>query len=137
MKCTRSDVTTAIAALPEKFVRYKMFERVVTMSASTPSRAQLARTASWRRLSAALGAYDMNRRQQLFERCECGSSAGSLLLRGGIDDDDGWRFDDGRRSSLLGRLHLTSQLCDGLLEVGIVTRERQRRTVVHQRLFEL
>jgi hypothetical protein len=78
----------------------------------------------------------MDRRQQVFERCKGGSRSGSLLLRGGIDDD-GWRFDNGRRSGLLGRLHLTSQFCDGLLEVGIVAREAQRRTVVHQRLFEL
>src|SRR5215831_14154463 len=113
-----------------------MFERVVTISASTPARLQLARTASWRRLSAALGACDMDRRQQLFERGEGGNGPGTLLLGDAIDDSDG-RVVDGldcgdleRRCDswfALGRRHLARQFRDDLFEVGIVPGEGQCR----------
>jgi hypothetical protein len=77
----------------------------------------------------------MDRRQQLFERGERGKRPGVLLLGGGIDDD-GWRIDNGRRSGLFERLHLPSQFCDGLFEIGIVPREGQRRAVLHERILE-
>src|SRR5438876_2856426 len=81
MNCTRSGVTTAIAALPLKFVRYSTFDRDVTISASTEARAQASRTASCRRLSAALGACDMDGGQELFEGLDGGFRAGNFWIR--------------------------------------------------------
>ncbi len=55
----RSGVSTAIAELPVKFVRYRMLDRDVTTSASTPAPARVT-DGVVRRLSAALGACDMD-----------------------------------------------------------------------------
>src|SRR6267143_1136245 len=86
MKCTRSGVSTAVAELPVKFVRYRMFDRDVTMSASTAMRAQALRTASCRSLSAALGACDMDCGQELFEGSDSGGCVGMFLFDRGFDD---------------------------------------------------
>ena len=148
MKWRRSPVTMAIAALPEKFVRYRMFDRVVTISASTPARLHAARTASWRRLSAALGACDMDGGQHPLESGDSGERSKARLLGCGIHDDRGSVVDrrvvreleygrflrrrskrDGNRRS---RLDLALQLGNRLFEIRVMPNERQRRAVLKQ-----
>src|SRR6476660_4941629 len=68
MKNSWSAVRTTIAALPVKFVRYRMLGNDVTMSASSRCAASDWRTIWWRRLRAAVGAYDMNGLEPLLER---------------------------------------------------------------------
>src|ERR1700722_12513073 len=72
MKCRRSAVSTTVAALPAKLVRYRMFGSEVTTSASRERAAQAARTVWWRRLSASDGACDMDGGEPRFE---CGQRA--------------------------------------------------------------
>src|SRR5258708_12952777 len=60
MKYTGSAVSTTIAELPVKLVRYRILGSDVTTSASSPREASCSRTAWWRRLSAGLGACDMD-----------------------------------------------------------------------------
>jgi len=124
-----------------------MFDRDVTMSASTEARAQAWRTASCRRLSVALGACDMDRGQELFEGGDGGNCMGTFLFYRGIDR----RGRRGRRRSvhqeLLGRLlegeavggvrgrfrlHLSRQVGDRLLEIRIVPREGERGAVLRE-----
>src|SRR5205823_12122165 len=130
--------------LPAKLVRYRMFDRDVTIRASTPARADAARTASCRRLSAALGACDMDGGQELFERGDGGESLHTrhiddrdyrgrrrmnqeflrgLLEREAVDGMGGWLGFD-----------LPRQIGDRLLEIGIVARDGERRAVLRQRL---
>src|SRR5437667_12669595 len=68
MKWTWSAVSTTIAELPVKLVRYRMFGSDVTTSASSPRAAIAARTASCRRLSVRLGADDMDGVEEALER---------------------------------------------------------------------
>src|SRR3954469_15057483 len=63
-----------------------MLDRDVTMRASTPARAEAARTASCRRLSAALGACDMDGGEKVFER---GDGGEGLRLTGIYYGDHG------------------------------------------------
>src|SRR5229473_1709407 len=67
MKYTRSAVSTTIAELPVKLVRYRILGSDVTTSASSPREASCSRTAWWRRLSAGLGACDMDGVEPLLE----------------------------------------------------------------------
>src|SRR5438270_12927956 len=104
-----------------------MFERVVTISASTFARVQARRTASCRRLSASLGACDMDGVQEFFEggdhridlwrRRRC---VDEKLLRGLLEGQTlggvGGRL----------RLDLAGQIVDGLFEIRIVTRNGER-----------
>src|SRR4051812_35880251 len=104
MKWTRSAVTTTAAALPVKLVRYRMFDRDVTASASTPAAAQACLTASCRSLSAALGACDMDGTQKLFERGDGGERVLAGLPYRGV----------GRRRGRRGRVN--QEFLRGLLE---------------------
>src|SRR5215471_13836459 len=60
MKWTPSGVNTTMAELPVKLVKYRIFGSDVTTSASSPRAAQSSRTARCRRLSASVGACDMD-----------------------------------------------------------------------------
>src|SRR5580704_4466702 len=68
MKCRRSAVSTTVAALPVKLVRYRMFGSEVTTSASRERAAQASRTFWWRRLSASAGACYMDGGEPRFQR---------------------------------------------------------------------
>src|SRR5437764_42777 len=114
MNCTRSGVSTTIPALPEKFVRYNTFDRDVTISASTEARAQASRRASCRRLSAALGACDMDGGQELFEGLDGGASADGFWIR----------LRNRGRSRRSGRMD--KELLRGLLERQALRRVRRR-----------
>src|SRR3990172_8038789 len=67
MNQTLPGVRTRMPALPAKLVRKRTFDRDVTTSASSPRTAIAVRTVCNRGLSAALGAYDMDGVQPLFE----------------------------------------------------------------------
>src|SRR5438477_7092251 len=151
MKWTTSGVTTSIAELPAKFVRYRMFEREVTISASTFARAHASRTASCRRLSAALGACDMDGGQKLFESGDSGFGVCALRVHGDVRRRRlfDWRRRWRRRGRVYQkflcrllegeafgsvcrrfRLDLAREVRDRLFEVGIVAGERKRRAVL-------
>src|SRR5438874_4719981 len=101
MKWTRSAVSTAIAELPVKLVKYRMFGSDVTTSASSPRAAIAARTASCRRLSVLLGADDMDGVEEALERRD--GQQGSIAKRIGTDnrlgDNRPWRGNGDRRRS--------------------------------------
>src|SRR3954465_10056964 len=103
MKWMRSAVTTAIAALPVKLVKYRMLDRVVTIRASTPARAHAARTASCRRLSAGLGACDMDRCEQLLEGSDRGECVRTFFVHCPIEFDRGHFRDRDRSHCCAGR----------------------------------
>src|ERR1043166_677831 len=130
-----SGVTMAMAELPEKFVRYRMFERDVTISASTFERTHAARTASCRRLSVALGAGDMDGVQEFLKSGDC-----RIFLRHRRVDQEFLR--GLLEGQALGRVHahfrldLTREIRDGLLEIGIVPRDGERRAVLGQGVRE-
>src|SRR5438477_8680590 len=111
MKWTTSGVTTSIAELPAKFVRYRMFEREVTISASTEARAQASRTASCRRLSAALGACDMDGGQELFEGFDSSGRTFNFRIRLGRN-----RLGRGGRGRRRRRGRMDQEFLCGLLE---------------------
>ena len=89
MKYRASLVMTTIPALPAKFVRYSTLAREVTMSPSTPSAARRARRASWRRLSAALGANDMDGGEETLKRAK--HAVGTLACTRGLEVANGRR----------------------------------------------
>ncbi len=70
MNNTRSAVTTAIAELPSKFVRYRTFASDVTTSASSACAAIPVRTVWSRRSRMSVGACDMDGGQPLLEGCK-------------------------------------------------------------------
>ena len=129
-----------------------MFDRVVTISASTPARLHAARTASWRRLSAALGACDMDVGQQPLEGGDSSERSKARLLACGIHDDRGSFVDRRvvreleygrflrRRSKRDGncrsRRDLALEIGNRLLEIRVMSDERQRRAVLSQRFFK-
>src|SRR4051812_11653781 len=83
MKRSRSALRTTIAELPVKFVEYRMFGSEVITSASSRFAARDWRRIWWRRLSAGLGAYDMDGLEPLLERRD---HLGIAALRGGAVD---------------------------------------------------
>src|SRR5207244_6410762 len=70
MNAMRSAVTTTIAELPPKFVRYRMFGSAVTTTASSASTAAAVLSARRRQLIVSLGACDMDGPEPLLERLD-------------------------------------------------------------------
>src|SRR5688572_1186964 len=68
MKISRSPVTTAIAALPSKFVKYRTFGSDVTTRASSDRAVRASRIARCRSLRSSVGACDMDGVEPQFER---------------------------------------------------------------------
>src|SRR3954451_4873065 len=126
-----------------------MFERDVTMRASTPARADAARTASCLRLSAALGACDMDGGQELFERGDRGEGRRALDIDNRDHRNDRWRrrmnqeflrglLEGEALDGVGGRLgfNLPRQIGNRLLEVGVVARDGERRAVLLERVYQ-
>src|ERR1700730_17150883 len=114
MKCKRSAVSTTIAALPVKLVRYRMFGSDVTTSASRDRAAQASRTIWWRRLSASAVACDMDRGTPRFQRGQRPDDLDVLVLVDGSSPAGGRDLDlvqlvDERRDRPQGGGHIRLQ----------------------------
>src|SRR5689334_280354 len=68
MNISRSPVSTAIAALPVKLVRYVTLGSAVTTSAASDRSSRICRMRAWRRSRLAVGAWDIDGVEPPFER---------------------------------------------------------------------
>src|SRR5262245_22716831 len=112
-----------MAALPEKFVRYRMFGSAETTSASSSSSIRRRRT-EWRRaLRAAVGACGMDGGEKTLERGGGTDGAVTFGIRRSMLQND-------KRFRLRSRVNLLRQIGDGPLQVGIVRGERRGRLIL-------
>ncbi len=100
-KSRRSAVTTTIAELPEKLVRYRMFGRAITTSASSWSSIRRWRTDCRRALRAAVGACAMDRGEKSLQRDHRARRTVAFRVRRRVESDrqfgPGARFELPRR----------------------------------------